>query len=659
LDLAYRLQTEGAPLKAQYHTPVAATLRLRDDYDNHPAVEQNGDAIEEKFAKEEWKTFHVHFLRFVYQFIPGIIINPIQWAFDKGKGRICIDCSNGPNEWGSVNTYIPRPKDDIELECPPVYYQEAFRRFLRHILRMRITKPQMEILVHADDVEAAFRRVLYHPDAAIAFAYVYRDFVIVPVGQVFGSRNAPSFYCLFADVRQAVAACLPDKTTDDLDPLATGCELSIDTSTPLVQVPPDTHHPPLTMPELERMFNASYVDDNAVAQFLSNIRQAIDHSVQSAFDVFGSGDTRRGDCLQEKKWTKEVTEEFLFLGFLINTRKMTVSWPLYKRQSLYDELTKVMQRRPRRWVTPREMARIIGIVRSASEIAPWGTFLSFNLQNSLNKSAQHAFSSDRKWWNRTKIKLIAIDTIKQLMETLLAPEGDPLWTRPIALYLDRDHTHTVYSDASYGGIGGWSSDFSFLWRITRQTMVDAGFDMKPIKLKSMEPTDPKAAGLHINPLEYIGALINLWLVLQCAIAAGPIVGGYILALMSDNTTTLAWISVASRTKDPLLQGLARLGAALLVNAAKHLTKVCPLHIPGDQNDVADALSRPPTAENPSQNVLNSVIAQWSQLDDCRICLLPFELLTEIAPVISLQPTTELLTLEPKFLPLGVRTIYED
>ncbi|CAJ1939814.1 unnamed protein product [Cylindrotheca closterium] len=201
LDMAYRIQTEGVPLRGQYTTPMEATL-LRNEYDNHPAVGANLAAVEKKFAKEEWNSYHIHYLRFVYEFLPGLVINPIQWVFDKGKGQICIDCSNGPNSLGSINLYIPSLKDAIpgeEDECPAVYYQYAFDRFLCQILRMRITRPNDPIMVHADGIEAAFRRVLYHPDMACAFAYVYSDYLMVPVGQVFGSWSAPSYYCVLAD----------------------------------------------------------------------------------------------------------------------------------------------------------------------------------------------------------------------------------------------------------------------------------------------------------------------------------------------------------------------------------------------------------------------------------------------------------------------------
>ena len=264
---------------------------------------------------------------------------------------------------------------------------------------------------------------------------------------------------------------------------------------------------------------------------------------------------------------------------------------------------------------------------------------------------------------------MAVDTINQLLETLLAPEDSPLWTRPIALYLDRDFTHKVYSDASMGGLGGWSEDFSFLWRVARETMVTAGFEMREIVIKSNDPASVDGF-LHINPLEYVGALINLWLALKCVMILGPIDGGYILALLVDNMTALSWMTLAARTKDPMLQGLARLGAALLVRASELLTKVCPTHIPGEQNGPADAISRPQKRENCS---LDSVIATWSQLQTCRVCLLPYDLLSTIASVISCPPiggqyepiTMELLKLEPIFLPLGVRqwdslsTIYEN
>eukprot|EP00980_Cylindrotheca_fusiformis_P020527 scaffold7592_cov89-Cylindrotheca_fusiformis.AAC.1 len=254
----------------------------------------------------------------------------------------------------------------------------------------------------------------------------------------------------------------------------------------------------------------------------------------------------------------------------------------------------------------------------------------------------------------------------QLLETLVGPHCDHLWSRSIALYLDRDPTHYVLSDASYLGLGGWSPDFLFLWRLTRDDLVSLGFRMKKISHQSGEPATVDAPGLHINPLEFIATIINLWLALKCIQVEGPRVGGHVLGLLSDNTSALSWMSYTSRTRDPLLQGLARIASSLLVRATALLTKVLPSHIPGQDNDEADMLSRPWEAlphRGGQKGIpsLASVIARCSRLQPCRICLLPSKLLQILASKTSSlriegtleQTTTELLMLEPRFLPTGV------
>ena len=133
----------------------------------------------------------------------------------------------------------------------------------------------------------------------MAFAYVYSEYLIVPVGQVFGSRNAPSFYCVLADLREVISACRKDVPVEALHSLVQECDLEVNQASSLMTVPSD---------EVSRMYNASYVDDNAVAAFADAIEQAIHHSVihhsvMSAFEVFGS-DFRRGHPLQQANFAR-------------------------------------------------------------------------------------------------------------------------------------------------------------------------------------------------------------------------------------------------------------------------------------------------------------------------------------------------------------------
>jgi hypothetical protein len=64
------------------------------------------------------------------------MLNPIQWAWQKGKGHICVDSTNGtnsPDKPGSPNTNIPKLLMENTDECPPAYYMMAFAHVLVNI----------------------------------------------------------------------------------------------------------------------------------------------------------------------------------------------------------------------------------------------------------------------------------------------------------------------------------------------------------------------------------------------------------------------------------------------------------------------------------------------------------------------------------------------
>jgi hypothetical protein len=62
--------------------------------------------------------------------------------------------------------------------------------------------------------------------------------------------------------------------------------------------------------------------------------------------------------------------------------------------------------------------------------------------------------------------------------------------------------------------------------------------MKHINKYKQEPLDAKTNSLNINPLEYLAAIINLWLVLKLVMRLPPLLMGYIVDLLSDNTSAL-------------------------------------------------------------------------------------------------------------------------
>jgi hypothetical protein len=63
------------------------------------------------------------------------------------------------------------------------------------------------------------------------------------------------------------------------------------------------------------------------------MRDALQQSLLSAFLIFGMpGNDHHGVCRQNDKWDPIISHTMLYLVFIINSRVMTVSWLLYKRQ---------------------------------------------------------------------------------------------------------------------------------------------------------------------------------------------------------------------------------------------------------------------------------------------------------------------------------------
>jgi hypothetical protein len=401
--------------------------------------------------------------------------------------------------------------------------------------------------------------------------------------------------------------------------------------------------------------HSTFVDDNATVDLRLRIRQAINASVISAFVMFGfpSENARRPSALNKDKWEYHASHRLEYLGFDLDTRRMTVAWPIPKRlalkRTLWDDWLSPTDCRRR----PREIASILGIIRNASFIAPTGVYLSLRLQFLLNDLvATHQSRSMSRWWrtHRIRIPRSVLEDLRLLHDSLTDDPRDKNWSRYIGFLVDRVPNQIIYSDASYGGLGGWSESLDFMWRLSRADLVSANFDMKVIDDGTQEP-DIDEEGLHINILEFLGIIINLYLALRKISRRPAPTGGDILSVLADNTSALSWLKYAGRSRRPAIQRLARFCSALLF-FDPFQGKIIPDHIPGKRNEGADTLSRPQLFPTWA-----SVTAHCSPLSSLTAYQVPSELLSALSSIVSSTPTAATYaTLTTKLSKLELRTL---
>ena len=239
------------------------------------------------------------------------------------------------------------------------------------------------------------------------------------------------------------------------------------------------------------------------------------------------------------------------------------------------------------------------------------------------------------------------------------------WSRPIAMLIPRAPTWTVYSDAAHSGLGGWSHDLNFVWRLTHADMVQMGFPMKDLDdqlqeryrwCRAQDLPEGHSELLHINPLEFIAILVNVWFALHAIRTSPNRLGGHHVLIRADNTSALSWLRHAARDQRRQIRNLAYLlHGLLLFSQTSEVANFVGLHIPGKENDEADAVSRPELFPS-----LASAIAAYSRLQNCQPYHLPSEMLSLIARWISLpviaatfeEEMTCLLNLEPTPSPAG-------
>ena len=416
-------------------------------------------------------------------------------------------------------------------------------RYLIWLWNLRIQYPHEEILQLADDISAAFHRILYAPMMAVVFASVWDKYLVIPVGTIFGSKSSPSTYMVNGEIRSHYTQHMPDAPNAPMTDLALRVDIGEDppweVRQQFAQATPGALNVGLLNsagPNPDRR-QSSFVDDAGNAHIREHFRMVVNCSVLAAYLVFGSPqeDPNRPPCINPDKWISVATFLLVFLGYVIDTRQMLVIWPLEKRARmrvfLDDLFANLNQFGPdRRGSTPKEIARVLGLIRHAAFVAPMGIFYTLRLQFLLSDAAPEAGFRPKFWWRNKRLFLppYILEELKRLHKSLTDDLANHMWSRPIGLIIPRLPTIIPFTDASLNGLGGWNTELCHMWRLSIQDLWDCGFPWGNYRKKQYEEPAIDEHLFHINILEFVAMFIEIWIVVRqlCDVERWTVPGGH-------------------------------------------------------------------------------------------------------------------------------------
>jgi hypothetical protein len=501
--------------------------------------------------------------------IAPVGITPQWQAHENGsrtqKFRLTHDQSFEASIGESVNKRVE--KDQLD----ELFYGHCITRILHYIISTRIYLPTTRILIAKTDFKGAYRRVTLHSDTAPRCTIINGSIALMSLRLTFGGSPCPNEFCIISELcadlgndilhssdweprllHSPHTINLPTEIPDSSQhPLSHGLELDVD-------IPFDKFG------KIEIYIDDGItiipdIDDNATRG--TNAMALAIHTICRPLATLEP--IKREDCLSLSKLAEEGTlsETAIVLGWLINTRKLTISLPADKFNSWRIDINTIISQRK---ATIEDLECLIGRLNHAASVLSLARYFLNRLRRTLTPSdgnLPNLFSKQHKKW-LSKSTLADL----QLFHDIILPKIHKGININLLTY--RRPTHILFSDACPKGLGGYSANTGKAWRW-------------PIPSEFIESVLNKN-----NLLEFLAAIITIWLqLLDSTTQPLPC-----LLALTDNSSAVGWLHKANidEAQNKALHIASRKLATLVIEADCCLYSQ---HFKGAYNNVADALSR--------------------------------------------------------------------
>jgi hypothetical protein len=444
-------------------------------------------------------------------------IDDSQWSelpdgSKKTKFRMTHDQSFEASRGASVNKRVHREA----LE--PLYYGGCLSRLIHYIISLRARHPNTKILGGKSDFKAAYRRVNLHGDTAAKCSIMYEEFGLPSLRLTFGGSPCPNEFCIIselctdlandilhcplwnpADIKSPHSDLLPDPITlDESIPYHQAKELD-------VEIPDD---------DWGRIDEFIADGISIVPDIGNNRKRAVAAMLLAIHTISRPLDTNeqimREDCLSLGKFKEggSLSEEPIILGWLINTRLLTIALPTIKFKYWLSDLKHIIKSKK---VSYKKLETVVGRLNHSASACPLMRYFLNRIKNTLTawnqslapKKCEHYLSKpvleDLKLWRDHFLPKI----VQGISLNLIS------FRRP---------SYICWSDACPRGLDGYDY-MGHAWRF-------------PI------PIAFRQAIIHQNnSLEFVASIISVWI----AIRSNQANAETCFLALGDNSSAIGWL----------------------------------------------------------------------------------------------------------------------
>ncbi len=139
-------------------------------HSNNPSIMKKLDTVMKTMNKEEHNKFVILLQAWIAWFTPHIFLTPQHNLVKEGqKNQFIFNAAERPTKDAIPINLMTSPKHSMGLDCT---FGTVMTNFLTHLWNLKITSPDRNIAIYANDVKSCLRQLKHHPDIMGAFFFV-------------------------------------------------------------------------------------------------------------------------------------------------------------------------------------------------------------------------------------------------------------------------------------------------------------------------------------------------------------------------------------------------------------------------------------------------------------------------------------------------------